>query len=191
MTPRDQSYDESDCTSVTSWVQHPTFGLFIVTVVNIIAPETINLGGIEIKVVKEISLLGFMIDHNLNFSKQACNMSLATLFLSTFVKLFKFKFEANNFNDTLFFHNSPGNLKNSLIKNDSRKLSYNLRNSANLIEPTAKTNSDINLSIRNQKNLSFTYLKHKFIKILELNISKFIPVKINRANVSRYDTLIW
>ncbi|RNA31272.1 hypothetical protein BpHYR1_045606 [Brachionus plicatilis] len=67
-----------------------------------------------------------------------CNMSLA------------FKFEANNFNNltimlsfsfkTLFYHNSPENLKDRLIKNESRDLSYNLRNSANLIEPMAKTN---------------------------------------------------
>ncbi|RNA43782.1 hypothetical protein BpHYR1_033262 [Brachionus plicatilis] len=123
---------------------------------NIIAPETINLSGIKIKSVKEISLLGFMIDLNLNFSKQACNMSLA------------FKFKANNFNDlnnflekyglyafqhrfldrmssfsfkTYFYHNSPENIKDRLIKNDSRNLSYNLRNSAKLIEPMAKTNS--------------------------------------------------
>ncbi|RNA22415.1 hypothetical protein BpHYR1_030522 [Brachionus plicatilis] len=83
---------------------------------NIIVPETIQLSGIDIKVVKEISLL-------------ACSIALA------------FKFESKNFNDILFYHNSPENLKNRLLKNDSRNLSYNLRNSENLIEPMAKTNS--------------------------------------------------
>ncbi|RNA21138.1 hypothetical protein BpHYR1_053191, partial [Brachionus plicatilis] len=57
------------------------------------------------------------------------------------VKYIKSKFEANNFNDTLFYHNSSENLKDRLIKNDSRTLSYNIRNSADLIEPMAKTNS--------------------------------------------------
>ncbi|RNA37850.1 hypothetical protein BpHYR1_037410 [Brachionus plicatilis] len=57
------------------------------------------------------------------------------------VQHFCFKFESKNFNDILFYHNSPENLKNRLLKNDSRNLSYNLGNSENLIEPMAKTNS--------------------------------------------------
>ncbi|RNA25472.1 hypothetical protein BpHYR1_034511 [Brachionus plicatilis] len=41
----------------------------------------------------------------------------------------------------LFYHNSPENLKDIIIIDDSRNLSYNLRNSANLNEPMAKTKS--------------------------------------------------
>ena len=35
----------------------------------------------------------------------------------------------------LFYDNSPKNLQVQMIRNDSRNLSYNLRNSVNLIEP--------------------------------------------------------
>ncbi|RNA15033.1 hypothetical protein BpHYR1_035886 [Brachionus plicatilis] len=40
---------------------------------------------------------------------------------------------------TLFFHESPENLRTKLKKNGSRNLKYNLRSSDNLIEPLSKT----------------------------------------------------
>ncbi|RNA17028.1 hypothetical protein BpHYR1_005394 [Brachionus plicatilis] len=111
-----------------------------------------------------------------------------------------FKFESKNFNDvnnflekyglnafqhrfirknTLFYHNSPENLKNRFLKNDSRNLSYNLRNSANLIELMAKTNSGektfgffysrlINSFVIRRSKLKFATFKFKLISTLKI-----------------------
>ncbi|RMZ97160.1 hypothetical protein BpHYR1_046003 [Brachionus plicatilis] len=100
------------------------------------------IGGIE------ISLLSFMIDHNLNFSKQACNMSIATPFLSTsiIVQLLKtfilsyfdycstllFKFEAKNFNDDPKYRINIITSKIRKKKQSKTSKSCILRNVANI-----------------------------------------------------------
>jgi len=135
------------------------------------------------------------------FSKEAI-IKLAKSYYFSIFKLFKFKFESKNFNDvnnflekyglyafqhrflermlsfsfkSLFFHNSPENLKNIFLKNDSRNFSYNLRNSANLIEPMAKTNSG-------EKTFGYFYSRLINSFVIKRSMLKFATFKLSIYN---------
>ncbi|RNA00142.1 hypothetical protein BpHYR1_035134, partial [Brachionus plicatilis] len=74
----------------------------------------IRVGNEDILVIKEICVLGFIIDQNLNFTKFVSNLSIQRIFyLAT-------SLEANSFNE----------INNALEKNSN-----------NLIEPMAKSKS--------------------------------------------------
>ncbi|RNA16980.1 hypothetical protein BpHYR1_021478, partial [Brachionus plicatilis] len=64
-------------------------------------PDKINLCGKNIKVVTDVVLLGFKIDHDLNFSKLDCNatIKLAKSYYFSMFKLFNFKYDSQNYDD--------------------------------------------------------------------------------------------
>ena len=75
----------------------------------------------------------------------------------------------------LFYDNSPKNLKVQLIRNDSRNLSYNLKNSVNLIEPMSKT-------IKGEKTFGYFYSRLINSFVIKRSLIKFSTFKLSVFN---------